>query len=29
VEKEIGNLSFAAAHEIVVARALELLPFAP
>jgi len=29
VEKEIGNLWLAAAHEIVVARALELLPFAP
>ena len=28
VEKEIGNLWLAAAHEIVVARALELLPFA-
>lgn len=29
LEKEIGYLSLAAAHEIVVARALELLPFAP
>jgi hypothetical protein len=29
LEKEIGNLSLPAAHEIVVARAVELLPFTP
>jgi hypothetical protein len=29
VEKEIGELTLAGAHEILVARALEFLPFAP
>lgn len=29
VEKEIGELTLAATHEILIARALEFLPFAP